>query len=1174
MTKFILSQNDQKMAEYIKEELDYLQIQNVEDINYYNVYQTSDTIENIGQIIGPHELLDNLDKYDQAGNLRYRYLPGLYDEHEDKLNSLLEKFLNASSKVYHSAIVELKGISKDDFEKFKSYYINPVEKELLDFGILEYPNYESTGENLQIIQGFRNLDKDQLEELSKDYSLNLQDLILIQEYFASEDRDPSIFELKVIDTYWSDHCRHSTFNTCLNDIEFEGDYKDLLTKTYERYLGVRDEIYTDRVKPISLMDMATINAKKEKLSGRLDNVDESDEVNACCINIQLDIDGVDEDWLLYFKNETHNHPTEMEPFGGAATCVGGAIRDPLSGRAQVYQSMRITGAKNPKLPIEESHEDKLSQRSICKNAIEGSSDYANKYGLALGYLKEYYDDSYEAKRMEVGAMLAACPSDYVVRKNPEAKDLVVLLGGKTGRDGLGAAVGSSKVQDADTMDLQGSEVQKGNPTIQRKIQRLFNNPEATRLVKKCNDFGAGGVAVAIGELADGIEIYLDKVPQKYPGMDPYEIGLSESQERMAMVIGPEDIDKFIDLAEAEDLEASMVAQVNDSGYMTMTYDDKQVLSLSREFLDINGAARSQDVLVGSEDVSEVFSDERSVLDQVGDLRNANQKSMAAKYDSTVSKTSVLGLYGGKYRMTDQLGLASKIPTRGYTTTLSLMASGFNPDYFKKSTFHGAYYAIIESVAKLVAMGADRDEIRLSLQEYFPSPNEDPARWGLPAGAMLGAFKAMDELGLGAIGGKDSMSGSYEDMDIVPTLISFAVAPSKIENLNSRELKNTDSKILILGPKDEDMTNSHTIKEESIVEILDDLSGLINDKQVRSISTLDNKTVEQNLIEMSLGNMVGFEMNTDYLGQKTPMTFLIEVASDLDTDLDVVARTNATDLATIDKDYKLEDLKNISLSTLEEVYGRPVDYKAKDLNSTRKDKFKSTKKVLIPLFTGSFAEDDLYKSFKKYTDQVDFFVVKDETDLENSLDQLAKKLEDYDILAFSDGSIFANQPRPGVGLEQILAHKNIKNALENFVKRGYILGLGYSSLGLIRSGLIDSTRISQDTKIDIIPNYKGDHISEIVESKVLNKDYSDMDYYSTVISTDHMKLDLDRDYFKDQIVSEIEYGNENLVDLLVDPTGHVLVSMSNFERFDQDGMANIDIEQADIIEKLLKKAENQ
>lgn len=1159
----------------LKEAHHFLKLTNLQAVKQYDVFETSDEgdLSLVEPLLEQGLIYENLESFNISTAFRYRQVLGQYDEVEEMTNRIIQNIEGHDLSLHHSRIIDLKGLTEAEVKTFKTYYINETETELVSFNALNYDMGVSQGLDLQEIEGFNDLDTFGLQELIKDYSMDLADIEVVQAYFQSEAVNPTVFQLKVIDTYWSDHCRHTTFLTELTDISVtEGKYQEAIEATIAEYNDVRDSVYANRpkVKPVTLMDLATINAKHAKQLGLLDNLDESDEVNACCIRIKVDVEGVEEDYLLYFKNETHNHPTEIEPFGGAATCIGGGIRDPLSGRSYVHQAMRITGAKNPNASYESTRDGKLPQRIISQRAAMGYSDYSNQIGQSAGYVREYYHDGFEAKRMELGALVAAAPVDNVVRIKPEPTDLIILLGGRTGRDGLGAAVGSSMVQTEKSIELQGAEVQKGSPTIERKIIRLFRNPEATRLIKKSNDFGAGGVSVAIGELADGLTIDLDKVPTKYEGMDPSEIALSESQERMAVVVSKADVDKFITLSEAEDLEATVVAEVTDSSYMVMRYNGEEVFRIKRSFLESNGGAKAADAVINYSDVSQFFSDSRDVLTQLQSIENASQKALSQNFDFTIGKNTVLAPLGGEKQITPQEGMVAKIPVLGQdTSTASVMTVSFKPDLATLSPYHGAYYAVVNSVAKAVALGVPYQETRLTLQEFFESMVNENS-WGKPTTALLGAFKSMKQLGLAAIGGKDSMSGTFEDIEVPPSLISFAVATTDFTKVNSRELKSTDSKIVLLEAR---LNADDLLDTDEIKATFETITNLINENKVRSISTMDDKTIEMNLIEMALGNAIGFEMKAEYLHKKSALGFLVEVASDVEVEGGViVAQTNSSDEAKFDQTYALEELARLYAEPLADVFSDiELVSNSEDVKpALETPEISSNAKVLIPVITGVHGEYDLYESFKRYTEHVDFFIIKEELGYKESVKEFASKLSDYDVLAFPDGSILSNRLQYGQAIELLI--KDIKAELEAFAKDKYILAIGASFAGFVRSGLIEFGYVQTGTSIKFKENPMEKFVSSVVTANVVNESNFAADgSYSTAIAGDHLIVELDEVALEKQILSKYNtfFEGEAGIDAMIDPSGHILGMNGNFERFNLDGFNNLETNEAPFIANLLK-----
>lgn len=1174
MSKFIVvAANDSSFL--LKEAHSFLNLPSLKKVKQYDVFEVlaDEDLRTILPLIPGGELLDDLSKFDTTTSFRYRQVLGQYDEIQEMTQRLVTNFRSQPVTLFHSRIMVLPGLDLAGMALFKEYYLNETEVEEVSFEPLSYDMGVSPATDLQQVAGFNALDEAGLNDLLADYSMDLADMKVVQAYFQAEAIEPTVFQLKVIDTYWSDHCRHTTFMTELANIQVAaGDYQAAIEATIAEYNQVRQTVFGERLasRPVTLMDLATINTRDAKRLGLLDNLDESDEVNACCIRIEVDVDGQSEDYLLYFKNETHNHPTEIEPFGGAATCIGGGIRDPLSGRSYVHQAMRITGAKNPTLTFAATREGKLPQRVISQRAAQGYSDYSNQIGQTAGYVREYYHDGFEAKRMELGALVAAAPVDHVVRIKPEPSDLVILLGGRTGRDGLGAAVGSSMVQTEKSLELQGAEVQKGNPSIERKIIRLFRQPEATRLIKKCNDFGAGGVAVAIGELADGLIIQLDKVPTKYPGMDPCEIAISESQERMAVVVDKNDAQHFISLAEAEDLEASIVATVTDSPYMVMTYEGEEVLRLKRSFLDSNGGAKVADVAIEAHSIKGFFRDERGILEQLADVNNASQAALAQNFDFTVGKGTVLAPLGGRHQLTPQEGMVAKIPVLGKDThTASVMAMSFKPALATLSPFHGAYYAVANSVAKAVALGVAYPDVRLTFQEFFERMTS-PTSWGKPTGALLGAFKLMKQLGLAAIGGKDSMSGSFEELAVPPSLVSFAVATTDARKVVSRELKATDSTLWLLSvePNQDDLLDTTALSD-----LFKQIQALLEQGVVRAISTLDDKTLEVNLVEMALGNQIAFDLEPAYLQRKVPLGFLLEVAADvtMPATAEKVGRTQATRGVTLDQSYSLADLEKAYTTPLADVFSEvTLSELTPALEPLTVPAVTSTARVLIPVMTGVNGEYDLYEAFKQYTQHVDFFIVKEELAYADSVKELGRVMHDYDVLAFPDGAILSNRLAYGQAVELLL--EDLDSELERFLQDKHILAIGASFAGFVRSGWIEFGHGQKGTSLSFTSNPYEKFISTVVEANVVQQSpYADLGSYTTALAGYNLRLEIDQTSFAKQIISTYTsfFEDSAAVDAMTDPSGRILGVNANFERFNRDGMKNLVINEAPFIANLLK-----
>ncbi|MCR4595009.1 MAG: phosphoribosylformylglycinamidine synthase, partial [Clostridiales bacterium] len=862
-------------------------------------------------------------------------------------------------------------MSEEEIAELKKYVINPVESREAS---LEKPetlkvNYEIPTE-VAVLDGFIDYDRKELEDFVGRYGLAMDadDIEFCQNYFKSEGRNPTITEIRMIDTYWSDHCRHTTFLTVIDNAEFED---PLLKKAYDDYIDIRTKL--GRTKPICLMDLATIAVRYLKTQGKLDKLDESEEINACTVKINIETDGKTEPWLLLFKNETHNHPTEIEPFGGAATCIGGAIRDPLSGRSYVYGAMRVTGAADPLKPVKETIPGKLPQRKIVTTAAAGYSSYGNQIGLATGIVDELYHPGYAAKRMEIGAVIAAAPAENVRREVPAPGDVVILLGGSTGRDGIGGATGSSKAHNAHSVETCGAEVQKGNAPEERKLQRLFRNKEACRMIKRCNDFGAGGVSVAIGELADGLDIDLNAVPKKYDGLDGTELAISESQERMAVVIEKENIDAFLKLAETENLQACPVAVVKAEPRLTMTWNGKKIVDISREFLNSNGADKHIDIKAAkasdySKKIRGSFSENYETL--VDDLNVCSKRGLSERFDSTIGAGTVLMPFGGKNQLTPIQAMVQKISVeKKHTDDCSLMAWGYNPFITEKSPYHGAYLAVVESVSKLIATGAKFEDVYLTFQEYFERPGKDGRRWGKPLSALLGAFRAQIDLGIGSIGGKDSMSGSFEDLDVPPTLVSFAVTTEKVSSVISPEFKKSGSKVILI---ETDYDENNLPKKESLLENFDKVRSLISTGKATACYTPTLGGIAEAVFKMCIGNGFGFEFESDLSNDEIFSykygSFILEVSDDVDGRV-LGYVSNKGCISKGSEALNLEKLLGIYEDKLEKVYACNIENgKANPANFSYEAKYypapliKSAKpKVLIPAFPGTNCEFDTAKA---------------------------------------------------------------------------------------------------------------------------------------------------------------------------------------------------------------------
>ncbi len=1051
--------------------------------------------------------------------LTVEYLPGQYDQRADSCSQCVQLLTRGERpRVRTARVYAFSGdISPEEREKIKNYIINPVESREASSSLPETldDKYDAP-EDVSVLEGFRNADPN---EIISEYRLAMDaaDVRFCQEYFNGEHRNPTMTELRMIDTYWSDHCRHTTFLTELGDIKAEDAYIDA---TLRNYLERRAELYKNSAKrrPVTLMDLATIAAKLLKASGELDNLDESDEINACSIKIKADIDGEERDWLLMFKNETHNHPTEIEPFGGAATCLGGAIRDPLSGRAYVYQAMRVTGAADPRVSVAETIPGKLPQSKLTVGAASGYSSYGNQIGLATGCVNEIYHPRYAAKRMELGAVVGAVPAENVVRLTPEPGDAVILLGGRTGRDGCGGATGSSKAHNAGSLESCGAEVQKGNPPEERKIQRLFRNPEASRLIVRCNDFGAGGVSVAIGELADGLEINLDAVPKKYEGLNGTELAISESQERMAVVVRPHDVDKFIKLADRENLEATVVAAVTAEPVLRMIWRGKQVVSLTREFLNSNGAPKYADAAIQHIDINglydgiksteapaaEVF---RSVL---SDLNVCSQKGLVERFDSSIGGATAVMPFGGREQLTAPQYMAAKLPLEhGETDTASVMAFGFDPYLSEKSPYHGAYCAVVESAARLVASGADYRSARLSFQEYFRRMGADAEGWGVPLSALLGAYRAQLGLRIAAIGGKDSMSGTFEGkdvgrIDVPPTLVSFAVAPHRASKLTTPEFKRVNSSVYLLEPK---YGGDMLPDAQSLTELFDYIHKLADEGSAESICALGFSGIAEAVAKCCFGNMVGFEfssvMTADELTRKRPGAFIIAAKKPLDRGIPLGHTTDRGFIYCNKEEIFLTELADIWSAPLERVFPTKVadeerlaGIKPPALSCvthhsvTPPAKF-ARPRVVIPVFPGTNCEYDSARVFDEAGGEPATVVLRNLTSamLEDSLAELSAAINGAQILMLPGGFSGGDEPDgSGKFITAVLRSPAICEAVTRLLDEngGLILGICNGFQALVKSGLLPEGKILPVLSPDsptLTYNKIGRHQSMMVTTRV-------------------------------------------------------------------------------------------
>ena len=1051
---------------------------------------------------------------DGAAVFAVEYLPGQFDQRANsaaeciQIISKQERPLIKTAKVY----VLYGNLSREDVEEIKKYLINPVESReasLDAFDTLDV-KYEIPTE-VATVEGFCEMDEAALAAYIKDMGLamDLDDIKVCQKYFLSEQRDPTITEIKMIDTYWSDHCRHTTFQTTIDSIKFED---ATLQAAYNEYLATREAI--GRTKPINLMDMGTIVAKFLKKEGKLDKLDESEEINACTVKIDVDVEGKTEKWLLLFKNETHNHPTEIEPFGGAATCVGGAIRDPLSGRSYVYAAMRVTGAGNPLTPVSETLRGKLPQRKIVTTAAAGYSSYGNQIGLATGQVDELYHEGYVAKRMEIGAVIAAAPAENVRRERPIDSDIVILLGGRTGRDGCGGATGSSKSHTLESLESCGAEVQKGNAPEERKLQRLFRRPEVSRLIKKCNDFGAGGVSVAIGELADGLVVDLDKVPKKYAGLDGTELAISESQERMAVVVDPKDVDQFLAYSAEENLEAVEVAVVTEDPRLVLKWRGKEIVNISRAFLDTNGAHQETEVFVEIPHRVESYfnrKDETGTFEEVckntlSDLNVCSQKGLVERFDSSIGAATVTMPYGGKYQMTPIQTMVAKLPVlKGECDTVTMMSYGFDPYLSKWSPFHGAVYAITESIAKIVATGGDYSNIRLTFQEYFKRLGEDKTRWGQPVAALLGAYQAQMGFGLASIGGKDSMSGTFNDIDVPPTLVSFAVDVAKTTDVITPELKKAGNRLIrICIP-----TDAYNLPIYSEVKkVYKRITKLIKDGIIKSAYAIGGGGALEAVAKMAFGNKLGviFDEEVELKDLTDPKfgSFVVEMST---RDVHKLAIpglmlgeiTDKHEFVFGDEVVTLEEAIDTWKKPLEKVFPTRSEGDQSIVATTRhytkgniyvcKNKV-AKPNVFIPVFPGTNCEYDSAKAFERAGANVITKVFKnlDAQGIRDSVEVFEKAIKESQIIMFPGGFSAGDEPDGSAKFfATAFRNEKLKEAVMDLLNNrdGLALGICNGFQALIKLGLVPEGKIvEQNAKSPTLTtNRIGRHISKVAYTRI-------------------------------------------------------------------------------------------
>ena len=1119
------------MFEDIRETLEIAGLQSLRLFQRYDIEGLSEeeynAVKNIVFSEPPVDLLyeETLPVIDDAKVFAIEYLPGQYDQRADSAAQCVQLITGKERPTIQTAeVIALVGnVSDEDVERVKKYLINAIESREAGF---DKPStlqmITDTPPDVEVLNDFNTFDDAAIETFLKErgFAMSFEDLKFCQKYFRdTEKRPPTITELKVIDTYWSDHCRHTTFTTKIDDIIFEtvddddpAYFMPAIMNAYKHYISDRRKLYGEHSgRDISLMDLATIGTKSLRYDGMLPDLDISDEINACSFNIKADIDGKLEDWLIMFKNETHNHPTEIEPFGGAATCLGGAIRDPLSGRSYVYQAMRVTGAADPRRPLSETLAGKLPQKKITQGAAQGYSSYGNQIGLATGQVHEIYHEGYLAKRMEIGAVIAAAPKANIRRETPQAGDVVVLLGGRTGRDGIGGATGSSKAHDSHSVENCGAEVQKGNPPTERKIQRLFRNPQAARLIKRCNDFGAGGVSVAIGELADGLEINLDAVPKKYEGLDGTELAISESQERMAVVLAPADVVLFKKLADEENLETSEVAVVTDKRRLVMKWRDRKIVDVSRDFFDTNGVKQHITAHIHSSGKYSPLVESDNLrtewLKCLNDLNVCSQKGLAERFDSTIGAGTVLMPFGGKNQLTPAEGMVAKLPVEGRTNTATAMTFGFDPYISDWSPFHGAIDSITSSLTKLVALGADYRKAWLSLQEYFERLGDDPDKWGKPVSALLGAFLAQKSFGVAAIGGKDSMSGTFEDLHVPPTLVAFAVAPVEADKVISPEFKAADHKVYII-PCPRDRYGVPLFKELKTNFLT--VQKLISEGKIISAISVDRGGIAAAISKMTAGNGIGFSF---YPAKRSVESFftwrygtlIVEAADGVDlADLTpfVELGTTSSDPLIIcgDTTISLDEIKAAYTTPLEKIFPTKVaaatTMKALDIRNVSKSVgssiFSGKPKVFIPVFPGTNCE---YDSAKTWTDAgalPEVLVIRNLTPsaVEESVEAIVKHIDDSQILMFPGGFSGGDEPDgSGKFIAAMFRHPRIAEAVMNLLNKhdGLILGICNGFQALIKLGLLPYGEIRplKPTDPTLTHNTLGRHVSSMVNTRIAN-----------------------------------------------------------------------------------------
>ena len=1086
-----------------------LQIGSVEKIRLFNRYDVENMTEELFnysvKTVFSEPQLDTVTTELPESDICFavEYLPGQFDQRASSAAECIQIISKGERPLVKTAkVYALYGdVTEEELAEIKKYVINAVEAREASMDIPQTLSVEyEIPEEVETVEGFIEFDDEQLAAFiaARGLAMDFGDIKFCQEYFRSEDRNPTITEIKMIDTYWSDHCRHTTFNTIIDNVQFED---EMLQKAYDRYISTREAV--NRTKPVNLMDLGTIAVKYLKKEGKLDKLDESEEINACTVKIKVEIDGKMEDWLLLFKNETHNHPTEIEPFGGAATCIGGAIRDPLSGRSYVYSAMRVTGAGDPLVPVSETIPGKLPQRTLVTTAAQGYSSYGNQIGLATGQVEEIYHPGYVAKRMEVGAVIAAAPAENVRREVPAPTDKVILLGGKTGRDGCGGATGSSKSHSVESLETCGAEVQKGNAPEERKLQRLFRNPKASKLIKRCNDFGAGGVSVAIGELADGLNIDLNKVPKKYDGLDGTELAISESQERMAVVVASDDAEEFRRLAEEENLESTIVAEVTEEPRLVLNWNGRKIVDISREFLDSNGAEKHVDVAVSKpEDYSKEYGSDftDNMRELAGDLNVCSQRGLSERFDSTIGAGTVLMPFGGKYQRTPIQAMVNKISVEKKDTgTVSLMAYGYNPYIAEKSPYHGAYLAVVESVSKMIASGAEFKDVYLSFQEYFEKLGKDPEKWGVPFASLLGALEAQLDMEIGSIGGKNSMSGTFENIHVPPTLISFAVTTDEIDNIVSPEFKGAGHPVYLMLPE----LNENGLPDgKKLADHFGRLTEEMRNGNIYAAYTPGFGGVAEAVLKMAIGNRIGFAFSSDSLmgdifGYNYG-AFVVEAEKEIEDAVLLGYTTEDYVLSRGDETVDMEELEKIYEDKLESVYACNIPSEGKKISNISyaadREFGASVKtarpKVLIPVFPGTNCEYETAKAFEGAGAETEIFVVNNLTagHIARSVEIFADKVKNSQMIFIPGGFSGGDEPDgSGKFITAFFRNAEVKEAVTELLEErdGLMAGICNGFQALIKLGLVPYGRIidTDETCPTLTFNNIGRHQSKLVRTRI-------------------------------------------------------------------------------------------